>query len=497
MRIIISTLILTLLIIVSCNKDDNIIAGNNTGSLSFSVDTLLFDTVFSTVGSATRYLKVYNNSNKDIYLNSVFLSRGESSPFRINVDGESGNTVSDILIRRDDSLYIFADVTIDPNEALNSYFIEEDKIILEYDNVTQNIDLAAWGIDAHFYSGIADHQSETQYLDSLDFDGDGNYEYKFYNIKVLTDWTDDKPHIIYGDIWITNGATLNIGPGSDIYLHNQSNIIVTEASTLNMNGGQSIDQLITVQGDRLESYYQDIPGQWGKIWLTAGSINNKIEYAIIQNGTIGVQVDSIGNENPSLEIKNSIINNMSGLGILAQGSHVVGENLLVSNCGQYGVALNIGGIYDFKHSTFANYYTAQSRQTPNVFLNNYYEDINGETQFRPLQQANFSNCIIYGDNDNELLLDYNNGTEFNYSFDHCLIKLDTNMYNINADPLFNQCLLNNNPKFIDTDSWNFELDSISPAINIGSENTALLVPYDINGNYRVVLPDLGCFERVE
>ncbi len=497
MRIIISTLILTLLIIVSCNKDDSIIAGNNTGSLSFSVDTLLFDTVFTTVGSATRYLKVYNNSNKDIYLNSVFLSRGESSPFRINIDGESGNTVSDILIRRDDSLYIFADVTIDPNEALNSYFIEEDKIILEYDNITQNIDLAAWGIDAHFYSGIADHQSETQYLDSLDFDGDGNYEYKFYNIKVLTDWADDKPHIIYGDIWITNGATLNIGPGSDIYLHNQSNIIVTESSTLNMNGGQSIDQLITVQGDRLESYYQDIPGQWGKIWLTAGSVNNKIEYAIIQNGTIGVQIDSIGNENPSLEIKNSIINNMSGLGILAQGSHVVGENLLVSNCGQYGVALNIGGIYDFKHSTFANYYTAQSRQTPNVFLNNYYEDINGETQFRPLQQANFSNCIIYGDNDNELLLDYNNGAEFNYSFDHCLIKLDTNMYNINADPLFNQCLLNNNPKFIDTDSWNFELDSISPAINIGSENTALLVPYDINGNYRVVLPDLGCFERVE
>jgi len=38
---------------------------------------------------------------------------------------------------------------------------------------------------------------------------------------------------------------------------------------------------------------------------------------------------------------------------------------------------------------------------------------------------------------------------------------------------------------------------MSPAINIGSENTALLVPYDINGNYRVTLPDLGCFERID
>ena len=51
-------------------------------------------------------------------------------------------------------------------------------------------------------------------------------------------------------------------------------------------------------------------------------------------------------------------------------------------------------------------------------------------------------------------------------------------------------------RFIDVDIWNFELDSISPAINIGSETTANLVPYDINGNYRVLLPDLGCFEMV-
>ena len=497
MRVIISTLILTLLIIVSCSKDDDIMGGENGGSLSFSVDTLLFDTVFSTVGSATRYLKVYNNSNNDINLNSVYLSRGESSPFRINVDGESGNSVNDVLIRKDDSLYIFADVNIDPNEAINSYFIEEDQINLEYNDVIQNIDLAAWAIDAHFYSGIEDHQSASQYLDSLDLDEDGDYEYKFFNINTSTQWTDDKPHVIYGDIWVTNGATLNIGPGSDIYLHNNSNIIITGLSTLKMSGGQNIDQLITVQGDRLENYYQDIPGQWGKIWLTKESINNKIEYTIIKNGTIGLHVDSTSNENPSLEIKNSIINNMSGLGILAQGAHVIGENLLVSNCGQYGVALNIGGKYDFKHCTFANYYNTQSRQTPNVFLNNYYEDENGITQLRPLEQANFSNCIIYGENENELFLDYHDGTEFNYNFDHSLIKIDTTLHNANEDQFFNQCLLNNDPGFINVDIWNFELDSMSPAINIGSENTALLVPYDINGNYRVTLPDLGCFERID
>ena len=161
---------------------------------------------------------------------------------------------------------------------------------------------------------------------------------------------------------------------------------------------------------------------------------------------------------------------------------------------------NIGGKYDFKHCTFANYYSTQSRQTPNIFLNNYYEDVNGTMQFRPLEQANFSNCIIYGDNENELLLDYNNGAIFNYNFNHCLIKIDTTLYNINEDPFFNQCLLNKSPEFIDVDIWNFELDSMSSAINVGSESTAWLVPNDINGNPRVgnfILPDLGCFERIE
>ena len=170
---VIYTLILAIFFIVSCNNEDDIIGGGNSGSLSFSVDTLLFDTVFTTVGSATRYLKVYNNSNSDINLENVYLNGGETSPFRINVDGESGTVVNDILIRAKDSLYVFADVNINPNDGLNSYFIEQDKIIFDYDNTNQNVDLTAWGIDAYFYPGISDHQSEFQYVDSIDFDGDG------------------------------------------------------------------------------------------------------------------------------------------------------------------------------------------------------------------------------------------------------------------------------------------------------------------------------------
>ena len=102
------------IILFSCKKEIDFSAGE--GALSFSVDTLLFDTVFTNVGSTTRYLKVYNNSNVDINLNAVRIGKGSNSKFRLNVDGEPDYNVQNILIRGNDSLYIFSDVTIDPTE---------------------------------------------------------------------------------------------------------------------------------------------------------------------------------------------------------------------------------------------------------------------------------------------------------------------------------------------------------------------------------------------
>ena len=488
-----------LLIFFSCKKEEHILNSSSNLSLSFSKDTLLFDTVFTTVGSATRSFKVYNNSNQDIILNSISLARTES-PFRINVDGESGHTVNDIFIRSNDSIYIFSEVTINPNEAINelgqsTHLIEQDSIIFSYNNQIQDIDLVAWGIDANFHCGFPDYEKyQSELLDSIYIEEYDEFYY-YYNIQTDTYWSNERPHIVYGDIWVTNGAKLIINEGVNIYLHNNSTILIAENSTLKIQGTK--ENLVTIQGDRLEDYYQQISGQWDRIWLTAGSIDNSIEYAFIKNGTIGLHVDSVANQSPSLDIKNSIINNMSGLGILGQGAHIEGENLLVSNAGQYALALNIGGEYDFKHCTFANYYNLASRQTPSVFINNYYEDINEQIQYRELSKANFGNCIIYGDNENEILFDALEGTSLNYLFDHCLIKMDLSVYDPENDNLFQNTMVNEDPLFVDKNIWDFRLDSLSPALNYGKDEIANLVPYDLDGNYRLNSPDLGCFERVE
>ena len=59
-------------------------------NLTFSVDTIVFDTVFTTVGSTTKQFKIYNPSSKSIQIDEIELMGGDQSPFRLNVDGEKG-----------------------------------------------------------------------------------------------------------------------------------------------------------------------------------------------------------------------------------------------------------------------------------------------------------------------------------------------------------------------------------------------------------------------
>ena len=341
-------IIIILILTFSCKKDQNILNISSNNALSFSVDTLLFDTVFTTIGSSTRYLKVYNNLSEDINIDVISLAQGENSAFKLNIDGESSHSVQNTLLRNGDSLYIFAEVTIDPN-GLNNPYIETDSINFKYNNYIQDVDLVAWGRDAYFHSSIPDFQQH-QYsnLDSMlysDFFYNIpqeliNEQFYYYSINEFTEWTNDKPHVIYGDVIVENGATLKLQQGSEVYLHNDAWIVIDSLSSLHSLG--TINMPIIIQSDRTDSHsiidYSNTPGQWGKIWMLPGSNNNLIEYTILKNGKIGIQIDGVNDINnlplePMLTIKNSIIYNMPDTGLLAQGSKIYGENTLIANCG--------------------------------------------------------------------------------------------------------------------------------------------------------------------
>ena len=258
------------------------------------------------------------------------------------------------------------------------------------------------------------------------------------------------------------------------------------------------EEQVVFQPDRLETYFRDLPGQWDRIWINEGSVNNEINYAVIRNGFIGLQAETLqepmGNQ---LLLTNTIIENMSGLGILGRYYAITGINNVVANCGQLGILLQ-GGIYDFRHCTFANYFRDAIRQDPNLAVTNYYLDPN-EVLYIYNTEAYFGNSIIYGNRDEELLLDYDEQGAFTYKFEHCLLK--TNL-NISDQELYPGSIRNQDPIFVDTEINNMALDTLSPGIDQGSLNVIngsafpTLIDKDILGISRITSPDMGAYEYI-
>ena len=500
MKTLFRTLVLLIILFSACRKPDTYFQGS--AKLRFSVDTLVFDTVFTTVGSITKRIKVYNDLNEDIRIDEITLAKSGNSPYRLNIDGEQSDHAYDVILRSGDSLHIFVEATIDPNDT-NEALIRTDSIIFTTNGKTQDVDLVAWGQDAHFY-----HNRDNEYSDSIIFDLTDDTLF-YYSIKEHTVWTNEKPHVIYGLVVVENGATLEIMAGAKVYLHHNANIIIGEAwynaeviaqkSSLKILGATSNPVLIA--SDRLDEYYSDLAGQWGRVWLTANSKQNEIRNTTIKNGTIGLHIDTVANAfEPSLLLENSIIANNSSYGVLAYSSNIEASNCQISDNGTHDLYLFAGGNYRFSHCTFANYNT--SHQAPSIRMSNFYEDVNGNEILRPMERADFENCIIYGRIQSELGIEQTEETLFNYKFNNCLIKINESDFDISNSAHFVSNTYNEEPNFVqemDAYEYNYELDTLSPAQHSATGNIALQFPYDLLGNSRLSDngPDIGAYERIE
>ena len=242
--------IILLIMFNACKKTD-IIDDNSSLKLEFSNDSVIFDTVFTSLGSTTHQLMVYNTSGSRIKISSIKVISGESSPYRINVDGESGSGFKDIEIEGGDSLYIFVKVTIDPNDLSNPFVVEDEIQFLTNTN-EQTVKLVSWGQNANYI--VAD-----------------TYVSGFPKFKIVADsletvhWTNEKPYVIYGYALINSYGELIIDEGTKVYFHENSGLWAYSDGLLKVYG--SIDNPVWFQGDRLEGFYSDLPGQWDRIWL--------------------------------------------------------------------------------------------------------------------------------------------------------------------------------------------------------------------------------------
>ncbi len=458
------TVFLLAVLLFSCRKDTFITSAD--ARLNIGADTLHFDTVFTTTGSVTQFFKLNNNNNQKLKLSAVSLKGGTASAFRINVDGTPGPQVSNIEIAANDSIYVFVAVTINPNAA-NLPFVVRDSIEIDYNGNRRLVQLEAWGQNAHFLrNGI---------------------------ITGNTTWTNTLPYVILGGLQVDTNAMLTIQQGTKVYMHADAPILVD--GTLKVTGNRYDSTRVYFGSDRLDYPYSEFPGSWPGIYFRGVSKDNMLQYAVLRNAyqAIVAELPSV-NANPKLTINECIVDNAYDIGVYGIQSSITATNCLVSNCGK-GVALTLGGNYQFTHCTMAavsnNYIT---HKDPVLYVSDY--TLQGTTVLTANLTATFTNCIAWGANgivDDEVVVGKQGSGTFSVGFSNCLWKVKNNPANIassniiaNQDPLFDSLDVQNRV-------FNFRLKDASPAINKG---IATGVTIDLDGNPRPVgLPDIGCYEK--
>ena len=451
----------TLLTILSCRKESFITSQD--AYLRFSSDTVSFDTVFVANNTPTMQLLVFNPNNQKLRITDITLAGGAASPFKINVNGIPGPSVTDQVLEAGDSLYIFitANVTATAQQFI---FALQDSIRLGFNGKTQFVQLRAWARNAHFLN----------------------------NIHVTRDstFTGDLPYVITGGMTVDSGATLSVLAGAQLYFHAGAELVIN--GTLQALGS-SVNGVI-FNGDRLDAPYNGYPGAWPGLYFTTTSKANLLQFVQIRNADQAVVVqDPASDGNPKLEITESVIDNATTAGITGFQSSIYSRNCLISNCGQ-NILLLAGGQYQFLQCTAVSYSTTVlTHQLPVLSLSD--AGLIGTTTVSSDLQALFSNCIFWGDANltDEASINKQTTHSFVVQLDHSLLKqadypagVDSTVLLLNADPVFVKIDAQNR-------SFDFHLQSASPAVNTGRDNGITL---DLDGNPRPVgKPDMGCYER--
>jgi hypothetical protein len=473
----------------SCDPEQEFVTGNAV-DISFSLDTLRFDTVFTELGSATRFVKIYNRSNEPVQLDEIYVEGTTGVEFRINVDGAPGGVVEDAIIWDNDSLYVFVEVEVDPDQPTSvSPFVIEDQLVVKTGSKEKRLLLEAWGQNAIY---LPNRFSQ------------GVFSELTCNNNTIR-WDSDLPYVIYGAIFIRD-CLLEVAAGTRIYVH--GGLVQTEEDIYNdgilytLQGGSihfagTQEAPITVQGDRLEPAFADAPGQWLGIIIGRGSRGSLFEHTIIKNSQFGIFADSAS----EVSLRNTIIHATSANAIIGVHAEVQAQNSLFYDNGSGAIAIRHGGDYQFDHCTATSYGVDASA----LFMRNfecYNQDCTDNSVYR--LRADFRNCIFVGSRRDEIILqdafERQDPDFWQLNMDHCLVKVDELLDGRYSDFFSTYCIDcfnadQDDPLFLDVSEDDYHLDTLSVAQNRGLVIPEL--PLDLDGVPRDEMPDVGCYERVD
>lgn len=502
--LILSSVCGLLLALWSCDRPTNPV---EEGTLGFNVDTVKFDSIFTTFLAPSERLIVRNTSNRAIRVSRIWLQNAPQTSFEMLIDGLQTLDTTDIVIPARDSIHIFVNHT----STLTDDFIEE---FINFEVGGERQQVLIWGkvIDGYFLRA------------RLVQDG-GNIGVSGFFFDKDTTLTPEKPIIMDGPIFVLEDVTVTIEPGTRIFFtpykfgfQDSSGLpFFALFSTLIVNGTLIAEGLpydpIVFQGSRFDSLFQENPAQWRGIWFSAPSKDNRLVNCEVKNALFGVRVDSLSlTQNPKVDIQHSLIKNMGVYGVWGQGFDQTGmtasvppairmENSIVSTCKERTVQISGGGKYDFFNCTFANYNLFRfSRRSPQVAVNNY--GVFDNTAFIYPSYTRFVNCIIWGSEEDEFVIDTLPEAPFDeLTLQNCIVRLGEENEPLITPHLTNS-IVNQDPLFADFFVKNYRILENSPAIDAGIDNPTGSTNYFLDyrndlDSARSTPYDIGAYEYID
>ncbi len=438
--------ILIAVLVAACADDDNFSTSSSL-RLSFSTDTVSLDTVFSRTPSSTYTFWVRNNNDDGLRIADVHLNRRNQTGFRVNVDGSYldntlGSQVSDIEIRRNDSILVFVELTSAEVSQPEPALIEDDLVFALESGLQQKVNLRAWTWDAEkLYDPLITGQ---QLIDS------------------------PTPIIIYGTMTIAEGASLTLR-NTTLYFHDKAGIEVFGSLTVENS---------LLRGDRLDRMFSYLPydrvsGQWGGVHFFQSSSRGSFTGSEIRNACDAVVVDSaaLDTTRVRLSMNNCIVHNAKGYGLRAVNSYVSLVDCQFSNTLGDCVSL-VGGVADISHCTLAQFYPFSAERGAALRFTNYLGSVD-----IPLLRLSCTSSILTGYDEDVMMGGVRDTVvAFEYHFHNTLLrtpKVTT------SDSIRFENIIWESPKdsiqgkkhFVKVDEENldydFHLDSLSTALGLG------------------------------
>lgn len=434
-------------VVASCTDNDSFTT-NPSAKLTFSADSVKMDTVFSTLGTRTYDFWVYNRSNDGLRISSVRLRQGNQTGFRVNVDGTYldntlGSVVTDLEVRKGDSIRVFVELTAPENGQPDALLVEDDLVFTLQSGVEQRVVLQGFSWDAILM--------------------------RDWRISSNTVVESAKPIVIYGGLAVDSAATLTI-KGTTLYFHDQAGLDVY---------GTLKTENTVMRGDRLDHMFDYLPydrvsGQWRGVRIHASSFDNELISTEIRNAEDGIVCDSTDfiSGRQRLYMEHSVVHNCKGHGLQTFNSWVGLLRCQFTNT--LGDCVSVcGGAVIMQQCTLGQFYPFSADRGAALRFTNYH----GDAAY-PLHALQMTGSIVTGYADDVIMgetLEGDSVTPFAYYFENNLLRTpvvenDTvNFVHIHWETPDDSIQGKQHFRLIDEKNLNydFHLDSLSTAKGLG------------------------------